>query len=166
MSFSDPYQAYTEGSVYSGNPLRLVVALYEGAIDSIRQARQFLVTGDILARSVAINKAFALLTQLLVSLNHEQGGEIAANLQSLYSYIQCRLLDGHTRQSEEPLSEAERLLNTMLEGWHIVAQSDGHLYQVKEQGWNPEMTSQVETAGYGFFSEELATSSAAVSAVF
>ena len=127
MSFSDPYQAYAEGSVYSGNPLHLVVALYEGTIDSIRQARQCLVTGDVLARSVAINKAFALLTQLLVSLDHKQGGEIAANLQNLYSYIQCRLLDGHAQKSEEPLKEAERLLRTMLEGWRVEAEDNSHL---------------------------------------
>ncbi|MDQ2843480.1 MAG: flagellar export chaperone FliS [Acidobacteriota bacterium] len=167
MSFSNPYQAYAEGSVYSGNPLQLVVPLYEGTIESIRRARQCLATGDIMARSAAINKAFELLTQLLVSLDHEQGGDIAANLKNLYSYIQSRLLDGHAQKSEEALKEAERLLDTMLEGWREAAQRPGNaVFPVAEALQIPEIDSQYETAGYGFFSEELSGFSAAVSAVF
>lgn len=104
-----------------GNPLQLVVALYEGAIESVGHAKQALVTGDPMARASAVNRAMRLLTQLLTSLDQEKGGEISQNLKRLYSYLLCRLMDGHAKQSEQPFAECERLLNTLLEGWREIA---------------------------------------------
>lgn len=122
MSFEHPYQAYVEGSVIGGNPLGLVVALYEGTIAAVRSAKECLAAGDTWGRSKATSKGVELLTELLVSLDHREGGEISANLQRLYSYLQCRLLDAHAAKSLQPLDEAERLLTTMLEGWRGAAE--------------------------------------------
>ena len=169
MSFTDPYGAYAEGTLTSGGPLQLVIALYEKAIDCVRLAKSCLETGDIPGRSKAINKGLQILTELLVSLDHEKGGEISANLRRLYSYLQCRLLDAHSQQQKAPLIEAERLLNTMLEGWHGAARKmalESNVSTVdrgypKTQGEEP-----VETA-YGFFAEDVNEyACAGVSAMF
>jgi flagellar secretion chaperone FliS len=114
-------QAYVEGTVLSGNPLEMVDALYEGAIEAVGRARNCLVSGDIWGRAKAISKAVKILTELLVSLDHSRGGEISQNLKRLYSYMQCRLLDAHTLKSEEHLNEVERLLQRILEGWRGAA---------------------------------------------
>ena len=137
MSYSDPYQAYAEGNVYSGNPLRLVVALYEGAIECIRQAKQCLLEQDIWGRTKAINKAIRILAQLLVSLDHEKGEEISENLNRLYGYMQSKLLEAHAKQTLAPMEETERLLVTLLEGWlgaaEMVEQSQGESSKVAKR---------------------------------
>jgi flagellar secretion chaperone FliS len=156
LILSDPYQAYVEGSVFSGNPLSMVIALYEGTIDAVRKARECLVTGDAWGRSKAITKAIKLLTQLLISLDHKQGGEISANLKRLYSYLQCQLLEAHAKKAEEPLHEAERLLNTMLEGWRGALEK---MDRLPEHGATP-------TADYRLFNEETAEPAGCVSALF
>jgi flagellar secretion chaperone FliS len=116
----NPYQAYTDGSIFSDNPLNLVVALYQGALDATRQAESAVLARDIPARTKAINKAISILTELLVSLDVERGGEIAQNLKRLYSYMQTQLLNAHIRQVAEPIAEVSRLLTTLLEGWRGV----------------------------------------------
>ncbi len=169
MNVSDPYNAYAEGNVFSANPLRIVLALYEGAIDSIRSARQCLAAGDTWGRSNAINKAIKLVTELLVSLDHEQGGEISANLKRVYDYVQCRLIDAHLQRSEHPLIEAENLLDTMREGWQGAAEkceraaseTNAHLAQSTPAPEIPEPSST-----YNLFSEETPESVCGVSAVF
>jgi flagellar secretion chaperone FliS len=113
--------AYAEGTVLSGNPLEMVVALYEGTIEAVRRAKSCLITGDTWGRAQAISKAVKILTELLVSLDHTRGGEVSQNLKRLYSYMQCRLLDAHSLKSEEHLNEVERLLLSMLEGWRGAA---------------------------------------------
>jgi len=158
VSFIDPYNAYTEGSVFSGNPLETVVALYEGTIECIREARQCLATGDIWGRSKAVNKSIALLTELLVSLNHKEGGEISANLKQLYSYIQCRILDAHTQKSQEPLNESERLLTTMLEGWRMASEkvtTEAHSAKSfsSEMSYTETPIEEDNSWRYGFFNE-------------
>jgi flagellar protein FliS len=121
LNINNPYQAYTEGKVLTNNSLELVVALYEGALTAGRSARLCLEAGDIWGRTKAINKAIAILTELMVSLNHEKGGELAGNLKRLYSYMQCRLIEAHTRKLAAPIQEVEGLLTTLLDGWKQAA---------------------------------------------
>ena len=118
----DPYNEYTETNLANANPTSLVVALYEGAIAAVRIAERCLASGEIMARGKAITKAVNILTELLVSLNHKQGGATSRNLQQLYLYAQKRLLEAHTRQTHEPLGEVDRLLSTLLEGWQKIAE--------------------------------------------
>lgn len=117
MSEINPYQAYTEGSMFSGQPIRLVVALYQGALEATRQAVHCLESRDIWGRGKAINKVVAILAELLSSLDEKEGGEIAQNLKRLYLYLQRRLIEAHSRQAAAPLLEVEKLLGIMLEGW-------------------------------------------------
>jgi flagellar secretion chaperone FliS len=117
LSDYNPYQAYEEGSVASQHPMRLVVALYEGALEAARAAARCVESGDILGRSKAVNKALRILTELLVSLDYEKGGEISLSLKRLYGYMQTRLIEAHARQAAGPLREVETLLGTLMVGW-------------------------------------------------
>ena len=111
------YQNHVEEEVLTANPLRLVQLLYRGALDSIASARRHLRQSDIRARSRAVDKAMAIVTELSRSLNHERGSELSRNLAELYAYVQKLLIQANTEQSDLPLAEAERLLSTLLEGW-------------------------------------------------
>jgi flagellar protein FliS len=116
------YQNYFEDEVLEANPLKLIELLYRGALDSIAAAKRYLRLGDIRARSRAISKAMAIVTELSLSLNHQDGGEISRNLAELYGYIEKLLIQANVEQCEPPLAEAERLLSTLLEGWIRCAQ--------------------------------------------
>jgi flagellar secretion chaperone FliS len=122
LTGTDLYQAYEQDNVIGGNPLQLVVALYEGAIDATVQALDSFETGDAFRRSKFISKAVSILTELMLSLDHDKGGEISANLKRLYSYMQCRLLEAHAQKNPEPVHEVKRLLNEVLEAWQKVAE--------------------------------------------
>ena len=129
----NPYAAYSESSMVGASPLQLVTRSYEGAIGAVQQAQQCFASGDIMGRSKAITKAVSILTELMISLDHQKGGEISLNLKRLYSYMQQRLLAAHTQKTAEPLIEVVGLLSNLLEAWKIVeqkfsveSQSDGH----------------------------------------
>ena len=64
----------------------------------------------------------AIVTELSLSLNHQDGGEISRNLAELYGYVERLLIQANVEQCEPPLAEAERLLSTLLEGWILCAQ--------------------------------------------
>ena len=55
------------------------------------------------------------------SLNREQGGEISVRLAALYSYMQGRLIEANTRQTDAPLQEVEALLVSLSEAWQSAA---------------------------------------------
>jgi flagellar protein FliS len=121
---NDALNQYRQNEVLSATPLKLVVLLYEGAVESISQARAWLRAGQIAERTRAINRAMTLVNELALSLDRSQGGELSLRLADLYAYVQKRLLEGNFRQTEAPLEEAERLLRTLLEGWQRCAEQE------------------------------------------
>ena len=121
MTYSDAYLAYAQESLLSSDPVRLTISLYEGAIRCCEQAKQCIETGDILGRSRAINSATRILSELIVSLDLEKGGEISERLKALYAYMQGRLTEAHAKQAHEPITEVADLLKTILAGWEKLA---------------------------------------------
>ena len=142
----NPYAAYSEASMVGASPLQLVTRSYEGAIRAVQQAQECFASGDIMGRSKAITKAVSILTELMISLNHEKGGEISANLKRLYSYMQQRLLMAHTQKKVEPLVEVVGLLSSLLEAWKVVEQKSS-----TESNWN---TSQALVPATPIWEEE------------
>ncbi len=111
------YANYRQTEVLSADPVMLVSILYRAAIDAIGAARRHLQGGAIRERSRQITKAAEIINELMLSLNHEQGGEISRTLGGLYAYMQSRLIEANTRQADAPLAEVQDLLSTLLEAW-------------------------------------------------
>lgn len=114
----NPYRNYLEQEVRSADPLKLVQMLYRGAIEAVSAARAHLRAGSIRERSRQIDKALAIVHELLRSLDPQY--EIAKPLGGLYAYMTRRLIEANARQADEPLAEVERLLATLLEGWRSI----------------------------------------------
>lgn len=121
MFQDDPYHAYLDNNVATGTPVGLVMALYEGAIKAVQEARHCLETADIWGRSKAISRSVDILTELVLSLDHEEGGDLSTQLKNLYCYMQQRLLSAHANQEDEPMVEVVGLLTTLLDGWYQVS---------------------------------------------
>jgi len=119
--YEELYSAYTQDSIMMATPMRLVVALYEGALGAVQSARHCLAAEQIMERSKAVSKAVEILAELIASLDREKGGELSARLHKLYSYMQQRVLEAHMRQADAPLAEVESLLTTLLDGWRQAA---------------------------------------------
>lgn len=110
-------EAYLESRIMSADPLELVSLLYQGAIDSVRDARKYLAQEDIPARGKAIAKATDILIELEASLNHKAGGSISRRLADMYQYMTLRLLEANIRRDDAILAEVQSLLATMAEAW-------------------------------------------------
>jgi len=112
-----PQDIYLESQVLTAEPIELVRLLYRAAGDAVRSASAHLAAGRILERSQQVNKAYAILSELTVTLDPARGGTLSHSLAELYDYMQRRLLEANRRQQPEPLAEVERLLATLQEGW-------------------------------------------------
>lgn len=107
-----------ETGVMSASPHRLIAMLYQGARQAVALARMHMQQSNVPARGEAIGKAIRIVESgLQQSLNRDVGGELAALLDSLYSYICRRLLEANLQGSEELLIEVDRLLATLEEAW-------------------------------------------------
>jgi flagellar protein FliS len=116
-------KAYQQQAVLTASKEKLVVLLYDGAILNIDRAQRAFDASDVAAVGEAIGKAFAIIGELRSSIDHEQGGEIAENLERLYDFAQDRLFNANRNRDPSPLSEARSVLVTLKEGWNAVIRS-------------------------------------------
>jgi len=107
-----------ETRVLGASPQRLITLLFDGARAAVGQARLHLQQGNIAARGAAISKAVEIVDSgLKASLDMEAGGELAANLRSLYDAIVYHLLQANLHADAERLDLADRLLAEIGEAW-------------------------------------------------
>ena len=95
--------------------------LYDGALRFVGEAKQAHARGDILARGHAISRCLAIIAELQSTLNVEQGGSIAEELDRLYTYVNTRLLDVSGKHDIAALDEIHGLLSTIRDGWAGIA---------------------------------------------
>jgi len=114
---ANAHDAYLESKIFSADPVELVQILYRAAVESVGSARRHLQAGDVAARAREIERARAILSELMLSVDRTAGGALAQNLIELYDYMLRRLLEANAEQTEPPLAEVGSLLATLLEGW-------------------------------------------------
>ncbi|SDN37750.1 flagellar export chaperone FliS [Vreelandella arcis] len=112
-----------ESGVMSADPHQLIVMLFDGAQAAIRAARIHMQAGNTAEKGRSISKAIDIVNNgLAAALDGEKGGEIAAQLSSLYSYVGRLLLNANLRNDEASLDEAERLLEDIASAWREIGQ--------------------------------------------
>ncbi len=114
-------QVGVQTGVTSASPHKLIVMLYDGARSAIARARFHLDNGELEARGNAISKAINIIDNgLRAVLDHEAGGEISANLESLYEYMTRRLMLANLRGDATLLSEVDALLENLASAWTAI----------------------------------------------
>jgi len=120
VPMDDPFKSsYQENQVYTATKEELILMLYDGALKFIRGAGYALEESNIPQLGYNILRAQKIIHYLDMTLNLDEGKEIAENLTKLYDYINRRLFDGQRQKSAEPLEEAIKIIETLREGWFM-----------------------------------------------
>ncbi|WP_339339771.1 flagellar export chaperone FliS [uncultured Oceanicoccus sp.] len=115
-------QVSTHSGIEDASPHRLIQMLMEGVLQRLAQAKGAIQRSAVNDRGEAIGKAITIVGGLRDSLNKEVDGELAANLDDLYDYIQRRLLAANIGSSEEIVDEVMTLMSTIKAGWDGIAE--------------------------------------------
>ncbi len=118
-------EAYRRTETLSRSPLELVVMLYDGALRFVSEGRAAMVRGDVRARTHAIGRAMAIVGELQNTLNLEEGGEMATELDRLYRFVTDRLVETTVTRDVAPLDQAQKVLMTLRDGWAMIAAGAG-----------------------------------------
>lgn len=107
-----------ETGVIAASPHQLIVMLYDGAELAVRMAIKHMNEGDIARKSAAITKASSIILEgLRAALDLKQGGDIAIQLDTLYDYMNKRLMLAHLNNQTAPLEEVLGLLRELHDAW-------------------------------------------------
>lgn len=110
----------TYSAVSAADKLKLVNLMMQGTRDRIAQARSHLRRGEISAKGEQISRAIALVDGLRASLDEGEGGQIARNLENLYTYMIRRLLTANLNDDEAAMDEVANLMAEIQDAWKSV----------------------------------------------
>ena len=119
-----PSMAYLSQQLASLTPAKRVAMLYDKAIASLREAVQAIEEGDIQRRWNANHLAGQIIETLWATLDTERGGEIAANLDRLYSFMLRHLSDVDMKNDPKPAHDVIALLEPLRQSWHELAKQN------------------------------------------
>lgn len=121
----DEYKKSARTGVEEATPHRLIQMLMDGVLDKVSAAKGFMQqegADAIAAKGEQISWAISIVDGLKVSLDKSAGGDIAANLESLYVYMSKCLLEANLHNDEKKLDEVIDLMKTIKEGWDQIPQ--------------------------------------------
>lgn len=93
--------------------------LFDGAIRFARQAQECINRGDMEAANTKLLRVQDIVMELNLSLDLSVG-EIAQNLQQLYTFIYERLVQANIKKDPAIIEEALRLLTELRDTWEQV----------------------------------------------
>ncbi len=127
MSNLNPLNAYRETNIKTASQGKLVIMLYEEAIRQMEVAVKGLGSGNTKLDSISnsIIKAQDVITELMVSLDFEKGGDIANNLYSLYIFFNRQLMQANVQKDAEMIVPILDMMKDLKEAWGQVFKKAG-----------------------------------------
>ena len=106
-----------QSAIMEASPHQLVAMLISGAISRLTTAKGCMQREDIAGKGEQIGKGMDIITGLQSSLDMEAGGDISAQLDSLYDYMIRRLMQASINSDIAAVDEVVGLLREIKGGW-------------------------------------------------
>lgn len=123
---------YLKSQIETASPTALILMLYDGALKFLKRARIGFSEMDFEIINNSLVRTQAIVSELMLSLDMEQGGEIARNLFSLYVFINKNLSLANVEKEEKHLAICEELLGKLRETWDEMMKREGLQMEKKE----------------------------------
>lgn len=114
------YQQVTMQTVSRG---RMIVMLYEGALRFLECGRVALQDNDIELRTINLNKASAIVSELRFALDHGAGASFTQDLEGLYDFVISEINEAIISRDPVHVTNAARTLEPLLAAWRQVSLS-------------------------------------------
>lgn len=119
MANYNQLNAYKETSIKTASSGKIVLMLYDEAIKQMKFACERLEnkSKQIDAINKSIIKAQEVITELMVSLDFDKGGEISKNLFSLYMFFNKELMNANVKKDPEPIKGVSKMITELRDAW-------------------------------------------------
>ena len=129
MAYNNALSSYKETSIKTASQGQLIIMLYDEAVKQLNRALELLELnnsskkepGRIEQISKAVMKTEEIITELMVSLDFEQGGDISKNLFALYTWFNRELLESNISQDIKRLTIVRNQISELRSAWTEIA---------------------------------------------
>ncbi|WP_346351808.1 flagellar export chaperone FliS [Oceanimonas sp. AH20CE76] len=102
------------------SPYKVVQMLLAGALERLARARSAMEQNKRAEQGELLGSAMTIVAELRAALDHQEGGDISANLDNLYEFIMAELVLANSENSIEKLESISTLLRDIKEAWDAI----------------------------------------------
>ncbi|EKE02025.1 MAG: Flagellar protein FliS [uncultured bacterium] len=114
----NPYlKQYQQTEVQTASPEKLLIMLYDGAIQFLNKAKTGIANKNIEEIHNNIIGAQKIISEFMNTLDMEVGGEVAQNLYNLYEYLHYRLVQANIKKDNDMVDEVLTHLKDLKQTW-------------------------------------------------
>ena len=124
MVYGKSLKNYDRTLIQTAGKLDLVIMCYEKAIQLLDQAKDHYLENETVKKVTKVQKVTNILNELNGALNMDEGGQIAVNLQSIYTYLIQRILSGDINKDPSAYDEAINILSELKEAWEQISSEE------------------------------------------
>lgn len=115
---SSAHNAYKQNSVTTASQGELTLMLYNGCLKFLTIAKKAMLDKDIQTKNTNLQKAQAIITELMVTL--DMNVPISKEIQPLYDYMNRRLLEANIKNDPAIIDEVAGLMTEFRDTWKEV----------------------------------------------
>jgi flagellar secretion chaperone FliS len=112
-----PANQYRQTQVSTASPEKILLMLYDGAINFSKIAQDRMSRKDIAGKGAYVGKALAIVTELMNTLNHDVCGTVTQDLSRLYAYVIGEFVRANMENDAKALENAIAILSNLRETW-------------------------------------------------
>lgn len=116
MKANTSYSIYKEHDSHCSAP-QLVLLLCDGAIRFTKEAAEHMRASQWEKKGVAVDAAFSCLSELRNTLDHQQGGDVVAELDNTYDVLTTKLTLANSSRDPEQFEQIATALTTIRASW-------------------------------------------------
>ena len=126
MLTANPLRSYQTIATQTAPPGQLVLMLYDGAIRFLERALTGFEKEDPLEFNATIHnniiRAQDIIRELMSSLDHGRGGDLASTLGGLYGFMDDRLTESNRSKTPAGIHDTIKRLTILREAWSEMMQ--------------------------------------------
>ncbi|MEM9159478.1 MAG: flagellar export chaperone FliS [Verrucomicrobiota bacterium] len=113
--------SYKKAAILSASPERLILMLFDGAIDAMNRAKEGFKIEEQRDKNETISnnliKAQNIFAELQRSLRMDSGAEFAKNMYGLYDFYTTKLNEANFKKEEAPIDVVLKLFKEVRDAW-------------------------------------------------
>lgn len=123
--YTNPKTAYlttrATSSVHGASPHKLIALLFDAALENLAIVKGSMQRKEIKQKVDGVRKVIEIVNELQASLDLDKGGQVARNLDDLYTFCTNRLALANATNDVEKIDEVFRVIAELQQGWSEIA---------------------------------------------
>ncbi len=111
---------YKKTELETEDQISLILKLYDRAIYHLEKGKSEIEEKKYEEKNISLTKAREIVTELLISLDGERGGEVAVSLSQLYNFVIREVMDANVNLNCKAIDNSINILSELRESWNTI----------------------------------------------